>query len=106
LELPEAKRDALLKAASRLIADQLGKPEQYVMAGIEPKLQMIFSGSSEPTAFLSLRSIGLPEAKLKTLSMALCKLLNDQAGIPADRVYIAFEDVRAKHWGFYGGTFG
>lgn len=106
VELPGIKQDALLKAASRVIAEQLGKPEQYVMAGIGGKSQMIFAGSGTPTAFLSLKSIGLPDAKLTPLSAALCKLLDEHAGIAADRVYIEFTDVRAKYWGFDGGTFG
>jgi phenylpyruvate tautomerase len=106
VELPEAKRDGLLKAASRLLAEQLGKPEDYVMTGIEPALRMTFAGSGAPTAFLSLKSIGLPDAKLKPLSAALCTLLHEHAGIPGDRVYIEFVDARAKYWGFDGGTFG
>ena len=106
VELPDGKRDALLAGASRLLAEQLGKPEQYVMVDIGPKQQMIFAGSGAPTAFLSLKSIGLPDVKLKPLSAALCKLLHDHAGIPADRVYIEFVDAKAKYWGFDGGTFG
>jgi phenylpyruvate tautomerase len=106
VELPEAKRDALLKAASRLLAEQLGKPEEYVMAAIGPESQMILAGSSAPTAFLSVKSIGLPDGNLKPLSAALCKLLMAHAGIPADRIYIEFMDVKAKYWGYDGGTFG
>ena len=106
VELPDAKRDALLKAASRSLAEQLGKPEAYVMAGIEPALDMIFAASADPTAFLTLKSIGLPDAKLKPLSAALCKLLNEHAGIAPNRVYIEFVDAKAKYWGFDTGTFG
>ena len=106
VELPDAKRDALLKAASRLLAEQLGKPEEYVMAGIEPKLEMIFAGSGAPAAFLSLKSIGLPEGKLKPLSASLCKLLSEHMQISSDRVYIEFVNASAKYWGYDSGTFG
>ena len=106
VELPGAKAEALLKAASRLLAEQLGKPEDYVMAGIAPVSRMIFAGTGEPTAFLSLKSIGLPEGKLKPLSASLCNLLSEHMQISSDRVYIEFVNASAKYWGYDGGTFG
>ncbi|HVV70433.1 MAG TPA: phenylpyruvate tautomerase MIF-related protein, partial [Verrucomicrobiae bacterium] len=100
------KQSVLLKAASKLLSEQLGKPEDYVMAAIEPPAQMIFAGSIAPTAFLSVKSIGLPDAKLKPLSAALCSLLKEHAGIVQDRVYIEFNNAQGKNWGFDGDTFG
>jgi len=106
VDFAEGGQDALLKTSSTLLAAHLGKPVGYMMAGIAPRHRMIFAGSDAPTAFLILKSIGLPEQKLKALSAALCDLVNEHAGIPKNRIYIEFVDVEAKYWGHNGGTFG
>ncbi|MEE8429506.1 MAG: phenylpyruvate tautomerase MIF-related protein, partial [Gammaproteobacteria bacterium] len=41
----QAKRQELLSIASRLVAEQLGKPEQYIMVSLEPDHSMLFAGS-------------------------------------------------------------
>jgi phenylpyruvate tautomerase len=105
-ELTGPKQEALLKAASALLARELGKPEQYVMTAAQPGLAMTFAGSPDPAAFLSLKSIGLPDSKLKPLSTALCKLIEDHAAVAPDRVYIEFTDAKGKYWGHDGDTFG
>ena len=67
--------EAVLKKASRLVAQELGKPEQYVMVSLEPPSAMLFAGSAEPAAFLELRAIGLPIKKTGDLSRVLCELV-------------------------------
>jgi len=105
-EIAGDAQDALLKEASTMLATHLAKPVGYMMAGIAPKHRMIFAGSDAPTAFLILKSIGLPETKLKALSAALCGLVSEHTDIPPKRIYIEFVDVSAKYWGHNGGTFG
>ena len=63
INVPEGKRDALLKKASCTVAQQLGKPEQYMMVSLETERPMVFAGTSEPAAFMDLRAIGLPAEK-------------------------------------------
>lgn len=96
---------ALIKSASQLVAAGLGKPERYVMVALEPPIPMIFAGSDEPTVFMELKSIGLSENKTPQLSDTLCQLINKELGVPADRVYIEFQDAPRKMWGWDGGTF-
>ncbi len=50
----------ILKLASEFISEMLGKPEQYVMVSLETKKDMMFAGSVDPNAFVTLKSIGLP----------------------------------------------
>jgi phenylpyruvate tautomerase len=95
----------LLQKASRLVAKELGKPEQYVMVRLEPASAMVFAGSAEPVAFLELRAIGLPVKKTPGLSRALCELVKAELGIPGDRVFINFADVPANLWGWNSETF-
>ena len=101
---PELERK-LLREASTLVSSELGKPEKYVMVNIEPTRPMLFAGTDAPTAYLELKSIGLPESNTKALSAALCKLINDCIGISADRIYIEFADAPRSMWGWNSTTF-
>lgn len=100
-----AQSAGLIKSASQLVADGLGKPERYVMVALEPPVPMVFAGSDAPTVFMELKSIGLAESKTAELSDSLCQLVNNELGVPADRVYIEFQDAPRKMWGWDGGTF-
>lgn len=98
-------RQRILSHASRLISQELGKPEEFVMVALEPSMAMYFNGSEDPVAFLELKSIGLPGAKTKELSKVLCSLLEEELRIPKDRIYVKFIDVQRGMWGWNGGTF-
>jgi phenylpyruvate tautomerase len=95
----------LADQASRLVADQLGKPERYVMVLIEQGSVMRFAGSDAPLAYLELKSIGLPETATAQISRSLCDFIGDALNIDADRIYIEFSDAPRKMWGWNGGTF-
>ena len=96
---------AVLKKASKLVAQQLSKPEDYVMVSLEPSGAMVFAGSAEPTAFLELRALGLPAKKTGELSRLLCELIESELGVPKERVFINFADVSPSMWGWNGETF-
>jgi phenylpyruvate tautomerase len=105
VSVPEGKRDALLKNASRTIAQHLGKPEQYMMVSLEAELTMTFAGTSKPAAFLDLRAIGLPAGKTGMLATLLCDFAKAELGVAKERVYINFTDVPPNLWGWNGETF-
>ena len=96
---------SLLPKASSLVAEKLGKPESYVMVAIDPPQPMLFAGSADPTAYLELKSIGLPESRTADLSQALCQLVADELGIATNRIYIEFADAPRSMWGWDGHTF-
>lgn len=95
----------LLKNASEFISEMLVKPEQYVMVSIEPEKQMMFSGNDDPTAFVQLKSIGLPIDRCPDFSSRICQFLASELGIAADRVYIDFADLERNMFGWNGKTF-
>ena len=103
--IDQAAGKALLIKASKLIASELGKPESYVMIGLEAEVPMWFAGDDTPLAYLELKSIGLPEGKTARLSAALCDLLADSLDIDKGRVYIEFANAQGSMWGWNGGTF-
>ena len=103
--MPEADAKSLAAHASAVVAEQLGKPESYVMISVETNPAMQFAGSDEPLAYLELKSIGLPESITADVSKALCKLVSADTGISPDRIYIEFADAPRKMWGWDSGTF-
>lgn len=103
--LPPDAADALLVAASRRLAELLGKPERYVMVRLTHNPLMRFGGSAAPLAYLECKSLGLPEQRTAELSAALCELLADHAAIPAARIYIEFAAPQRHLWGYDGATF-
>jgi phenylpyruvate tautomerase len=95
----------LLKTASRMIAEQLGKPERFVMVRFNRNPDMLFAGDDAALVYMELKSIGLPEAGTEELSLSLCNLMEAEINVPRDRVYIEFANAPRKLWGWNGGTF-
>lgn len=103
--LSEVDSKSVAAKSSALVAEQLGKPERYVMTSVETNTAMQFAGSDEPLAYLELKSIGLPAAITADVSRALCDLVTAETGISPERIYIEFADAPRKMWGWNGGTF-
>jgi phenylpyruvate tautomerase PptA (4-oxalocrotonate tautomerase family) len=102
--IAEDKAKDLMGQASRLIADQLGKSEKYVMVTLDPPRPMVFAGSDKPAVFMELKSIGLGDEQTPALSQSLCELIEQQFGVPGERVYIEFADAPRGMWGWNGGV--
>ncbi len=97
--------EEFLKKLSAELADKLGKPESYVMTALQPELAMTFGGTTEKTAFVELKSIGLDESMTADLSDFICSFMETELGIDQARVYIDFADSPGAMWGWDGGTF-
>jgi phenylpyruvate tautomerase len=95
----------LIRTASRLVAEHLGKPERYVMVRFNRNRDMLFAGEGAALAYLELKSIGLSDSETGELSALLCHLMEEKLKIPRDRVYIEFASAPRKLWGWNGGTF-
>jgi phenylpyruvate tautomerase len=91
--------------ASSTVSEILGKPESYVMVSLQPPAPMSFAGSAAPTAYLELKSIGLPEKTTDKLSSALCALISDDLDIEKGRIYIEFANAERHMWGWNSATF-
>ena len=98
-------KEEILKKLSAKMADKLGKPESYVMTGLDSKLTMTFGGSTEKTAFIEVKSIGLSESMTDDLSKFICDFLEKEVGVKKNRVYIQFVNAPGSMWGWDGGTF-
>ncbi|SIR16731.1 phenylpyruvate tautomerase MIF-related protein [Halanaerobium kushneri] len=99
------KEEELLKKLSAEMAEQLGKPESYIMTALEAELKMTFGGSTEKTAFIEVKSIGLKQSMTEELSQFICEFMEKELEIEQDRIYIEFADAPGAMWGWDGGTF-
>lgn len=96
----------LLSSLSKLMAQETGKPEAYVLVETKENKSMLFAGSDQPLAYLECKSIGLSDKQVKSLSAAITQALNDKLKIKGDRVYIEFSNCQGNYWGWNGSTFG
>ena len=104
--LSDDRKRTLLASLSKIVAETIGKPEQYVMVGVSPAA-MLMSGKPGDAAFVDVRSIGgLDDNLNRRLAQKIASLLKDSLGISPDRIYLNFTNVPAANWGWNGGTFG
>ena len=104
--LTPSQREELLSPLSRLVAECIGKPEQYVMITIsDAAIRM--AGAPGLAAYVEVRSIGgLNRTVNRQLSEQIGVLLQERLGIPPERLYLGFTSVSAENWGWNGTTFG
>jgi phenylpyruvate tautomerase len=105
--LTEDKKAHLLKAASKAVAETMGKPESYVMAVLAAPAAILMAGKHTKAAWVEVRGIGgFGTSVNRTLSEVLCTLLSHELKIHPEAVYLNFVDVSAENWGWKGTTFG
>jgi len=106
VHVADDQHQQLLASLSKIVAETIGKPEQYVMVTISTS-SIFMSGKAGDAAFVDIRSIGALSADVnRQLSQKLCALLAQSLRIPQNRVYLNFTDVDAADWGWNGSTFG
>ena len=105
LDIDKSLLNDFLPKASRTVSELLGKPEQYVMVSIDTSQTMLFAGTNQPTAYLELKSIDLPEDKTSRYSEILCQLVTENFDIDPNRIYIEFSNAPRNLWGWDNKTF-
>ena len=103
--LDEQQKKNVCLAVSAKTADLLGKPESYVMVLIKDQQIMSFAGSTEASAYIELKSLGLPESQTTELSRQLCEHIAELINVPQYRIYIEFSSPERHMWGWDGRTF-
>lgn len=83
----------------------LGKPEAYVMVMINLCHAMSFAGSVDPCGYVELKSLGLPDQQTREFSSLLCTAIEDELGIPSERIYIEFSAPARHMFGWNKATF-
>ena len=106
ISLESQQTPKLLGELSKLMAQETGKPELYVLVELEQQKAMLFAGTDDPLAYLECKSIGLSPNQAKSISASVSRVLNDKLQLRSDRIYIEFSNCPGEFWGWNGSTFG
>ena len=102
VSLSEEKKEAFLKAATKVLVD-LGKKESHAMVLLE-KVDASMGGEIGPTALAEFRSMVFPSHEQNNMmSEKLCRLFEEMLGVPGDRVFVNIVQVPQSCWGWKGG---
>lgn len=104
LPVSDSEQQDWLEEATNFISRVVDIPTDYVMTQLQASQKISFAGTHDPCAFVSLRAIGLNEAKSQTLSRELCAFLEDTLKIPAERTFIEFSNTPRHLWGWNSKT--
>ncbi|KAG5882996.1 hypothetical protein JTB14_033453 [Gonioctena quinquepunctata] len=89
-----------------VVAKSLGKPLNYCCATVIGGVNMSWGGTADPAAQATLGSIGaLGVQENKKHAKALFECITQSIGVPADRMYIMFNDSPTSAVGYKGTTF-
>ena len=105
LDMSESDKTDFLKEASDTVSQLLSKPERYVLVEVVSNQSLSMSGTTDPAAYVELKSIGLPESDTSGLSSDLCDFIKQSLEIDPERIYIEFINIPRHLWGWNKGTF-
>lgn len=102
--LTEEKKDALKTELGKAIST-MGKPESYLMIGLEDNKDIWFAGKKlDKGAFVQVKALGgINPAQSNQMSGKICDILNKELSIPGNGVYITYQGY--ENWGFNGSNF-
>ena len=101
-----SEKEAVLKAklADAMSASFPGKTENWLMIQFESACSMYFAGSDAPCMMVHMDIFGSQTDKAyDKMTAAVCALISEECGIPADRIYVKYTEV--QHWGWNGNNF-
>lgn len=80
------------------------KTENWLMLKLEGEGHMYFGGADAPCAMVQVSLFGCgSDSGYDTMTEGVCRLLEGELGIPADRIYVKYEEV--AHWGWNHSNF-
>lgn len=92
------------KSASHLLSELLNKPEKFVMISMHDEHEIRFGGSTEPAAYIQIKSIGLPE-DCDEFMLSVTSFIEENLSIPRDRIYIECENLDCNRFAWNGQSF-
>ena len=95
----------LAQALSKLVANELQKPEKYVTVVIRKAVTITRGGIVTDFVFVEVRSIGgLNKTVNNSLAKGISKLLKEHS-FEETNIDLNFVDVAPQNWGKYKGVF-
>ncbi|MBQ8208015.1 MAG: hypothetical protein IJZ89_04685 [Clostridia bacterium] len=104
-KISDAERDAVKAELGKIIAEIPGKSEQWLMLAFNDGVKMYFRGDdSLDSAYVEISIFGTAGSDAyDCLTAKICELYESKLGIPADRVYVKYEEC--TRWGWNGANF-
>ena len=92
IHLDEDRRGALKRRMGEAISLIPGKSESWLMLSWQDAVPMAFQGKESPCGLCEVKLFGHASAEAyDRLTAALCRILQEEAGIPADRIYVTYQ---------------
>lgn len=104
--LSDSQKDAI-KAELGKAVSTFGKGEGFLMVGIADGYDLWLGGHKlDRGAYVSFSMIGdTPDRGCQDFSAKVCDILERNAGIPGNSVYLTFHPMSGSRWGWNGSTF-
>ena len=104
VKMSEEKKEAI-KAKLGAAASIIGKPERYVMIGIDDEYTLYFAGNKlEKGAYVSVDIFGSSNSSAsEEMTAKICEIFEEELGIPAANIYVEYRAT--PDWGWNGGNF-
>lgn len=104
LKVSEEKKETI-KAELGQAVSVLGKPESFLMVGFDDEYCLYMGGSRlEKGAFVGISLFGnASSAACEKMTAEICRIYEQQLGIPQDHVYVTYNGIR--DWGWNGRNF-
>lgn len=96
--LDSAAAESLAKAAIKVVAEVLGKPEAVTMATVDAGKTLVFGGTSEPAALFEIEGLGSDAEPMQALTTGLCELAESTIGVSGSRIFVKLASVPRGFW--------
>jgi hypothetical protein len=105
VKIPADKEKRIAAALGKAIENFPGKTERWLMLNFTDGSSMYFAGdASAPSAMVEVKIFGTaPASAFDGMTRDICAIFGRELGIPADRVYVQYEEC--SRWGWNGGNF-
>ncbi len=105
VKLSDEKQEAIKAKLGKAIELIPGKCENWLMVGFEDEYSLYFKGQKfEKMAFVEVKIYGSASKKsFEQLTSKICSILNEEVGIPLDKVYVTYQEI--ENWGWNGNNF-
>lgn len=105
VKLNEEQKENIKAGFGKAIGLIPGKSEGWLMVGLQDEYCLYFKGNQNgPTAFVQVQVYGGENpAAFDKLTGEITAILNREASISPDRIYVAYQTT--GNWGWNGGNF-
>ena len=105
VKISSEKEEIIKKRLGEAIELIPGKSETFLMVGFEDEYSLYFAGEKlEKGAFVEVKVFGKSSKDAySNLTAQICKIYEEELGIPQDKIYVKYEEV--GNWGWNGKNF-